>query len=109
VNKVLVRQRGGTGTEEFSVDPAWKALFTAWTDESLSDEFKDIIYNYGMEYSFADFVFLRAGWVHDQTGDITDYTYGIGVSYASARIDFAGYPQATGLDDVKRFSLSYEF
>lgn len=109
MNKVLVRQRGGTGTEEFSVDPSWKALFTAWTDESLSEELKDAIYNFGLEYGFSEFLFLRSGWVQDETGDITDYTYGIGVNYQGLSFDYAGYPQATGLDNVNRFSLTYNF
>jgi hypothetical protein len=109
MNKVLVRQRGGTGTEAFTVDPAYKALFTAWTDQSFSDELKDAIYNLGLEYAYQNFVFLRTGWVEDQTGDIRDYTYGVGLRYQKLRFDFAGYPQASGLDDVKRFSLTYDF
>jgi hypothetical protein len=108
MSKVLVHQEiAEDGSLE--VDPPYKALFTAWTDESFSDELKDAIYNVGAEYSFSEFIFLRTGWVQDVTGDITDYTYGIGVSYARVRFDFAGYPQATGLDDVKRFSISYDF
>jgi hypothetical protein len=109
MNKVLVRQRGGTNTEDFDVDPAWKSLFTAWTDEGISEEFKDAIYNLGVEYSFSEFVFLRTGWVQDATGDITDYTYGIGMAYQGLRFDYAGYPQATGLDNVNRFSITYDF
>ena len=109
MNKVLVRQRGGTGTEEFDVDPAWKALFTAWTDESFSKELEDAIYNLGMEYAFSNFIFLRTGWVQDKTGDITDYTYGIGVAYSGLTFDYAGYPQATGLENVNRFSITYDF
>lgn len=110
MNKVLVRQRGGETTgSEFEVDPAYKALFTAWTDESFSEELEDAIYNIGAEYSFADFMFLRSGWVQDSTGDITDYTYGIGVNYEGWRFDYAGYPQATGLDNVNRFSVTYDF
>jgi hypothetical protein len=110
MNKVLVRQRGGEGgTDDFEVDPAYKALFTAWGDESLSEEFKDAIYNFGLEYAFSDFVFLRTGRVQDETGDIKDYTYGVGLRYQGLRFDFAGYPQASGLDDVKRFSVTYDF
>jgi hypothetical protein len=110
MNKVLVRQRGGTTAgEEFKVDPAWKAIVTAWTDESFNEELKDAIYNIGLEYGFSEFVFLRSGWVQDATGDITDYTYGIGVKYQGLRFDYAGYPQATGLDNVNRFSLTYDF
>jgi hypothetical protein len=47
--------------------------------------------------------------VEDRTGAITDYTYGIGVKYQGLQFDFAGYPQAQGLDNVKRFSLTYDF
>ncbi len=107
MNKVLVRQRDEAG--ELKVDPSWKAIVTAWSDESISNELEDAIYNAGVEYAFSRFIFLRTGWVQDKTGDITDYTYGIGVAYSSIRFDFAGYPQATGLDDVKRFSVSYDF
>lgn len=107
MNKVLVRQRTTDG--ELEVDPSWKAIVTAWGDESLSKEFEDAIYNIGAEYAFSNFIFLRSGWVQDKTGDITDYTYGVGLSYSRVRFDFAGYPQATGLEDVKRFSVSYDF
>lgn len=108
-NKVLVRQRTDGGTGEFDVDPAYQALFSAWTDESLSKEFEDAIYNIGVEYAFAEFLFLRSGWVHDKTGDITDYTYGFGLRYQGLRVDYAGYPQASGLDNVNRFSITYDF
>jgi hypothetical protein len=108
MNKVLVRQRTGA-TGEFEVDPAYKALFSAWTDESLSEEFEDAIYNLGVEYGFSNFVFLRTGWVHDKTGDITDYTYGLGLRYQGLRFDYAGYPQASGLQNVNRFSITYDF
>jgi hypothetical protein len=107
MNKVLARPREEGGRTEY--DPAWKAIVTAWTDDGIGKEFEDAIYNAGVEYSFSEFVFLRTGWVHDKTGDITDYTYGIGVAYRQFRFDFAGYPQATGLDDVKRFSITYDF
>lgn len=108
MNKVLVRQRTGEGGT-LEVDPSWKAIVTAWGDEGIGDELDDAIYNAGVEYGFSKFVFLRTGWVQDKTGDITDYTYGLGVAYSRVRFDFAGYPQATGLDDVKRFSVSYDF
>lgn len=109
MNKVLVRQRGGTGTEDFDVDPAWKALFTAWTDDPISEELEEAIYNMGLEYALKEMAFLRTGWVQDKTGDITDYTFGVGLRYQGIRFDFASYPQATGLDTVKRFSITYDF
>ncbi|HMB67732.1 MAG TPA: PorV/PorQ family protein, partial [bacterium] len=110
MNKTLVRQRGGDDTgEKFSTDPGYKALFTAWTDDSIGEEFEDAIYNFGMEYGFSDFIFLRTGYIHDKLGDITDYAYGIGVAYQSYRFDYASYPQASTLDNVNRFSITAEF
>jgi hypothetical protein len=107
MNKVLARPKEVDGRTEY--DPAWKSWITAWGDDPIGDEFEDAIYNIGTEYAFTNFVFLRTGWVQDKTGDITDYTYGVGVAYRQFRFDFAGYPQATGLDDVKRFSITYDF
>jgi hypothetical protein len=107
VNKVLVRQTGDG--LNYDVDPGYKALFTAWGDEPFRDEVKDAIYNFGLEYGFANFIFLRTGWVHDVTGDITDYTFGIGVTYEGLRFDYGSYPQATGLANVNRFSITYDF
>lgn len=107
VNKVLVRQTGDG--LNFDVDPGYKALFTAWADEPFREEIKDAIYNFGLEYGFANFIFLRTGWVHDVTGDITDYTFGIGVTYEGLRFDYGAYPQATGLENVNRFSITYDF
>jgi hypothetical protein len=110
MNKVLVRQRGGTNTEDFDVDPGYKALFTAWNDEPFwTGELEDAIYNFGAEYAFSEFIFVRSGWVQDTTGEITDYTYGIGINYEGLRFDYAGYPQAEGLDNVNRFSITYDF
>lgn len=72
------------------------------------------IWKGGTEYTFYDFVSLRAGYIHDDDGDITDYTYGAGfslkrVSSVGLRFDYASFPQATDLDRVNRFALSYDF
>lgn len=72
------------------------------------------IWKGGGEYSFYEFIALRGGWIQDDDGDITDYTYGIGFSLkriakTGLRFDFASFPQATDLDRVKRFALSYDF
>ena len=111
MNKILVRQKeiGDGSTSEVELDPAYKALFTAWTDESLGDEIQDAIYNFGVEAALIDMVFLRLGRVQDHTGDIRDFTFGGGVLYQGLHVDFALYPQATGLDHVKRFSVTYDF
>jgi hypothetical protein len=122
---VLVRQRGGTGTEEFSVDPAWKALFTAWADEPFDEELEDAIYNFGLEIGGLESVFLRWGVVRDKRGDIMPDSFsrelwpdGMGFTLGpqlrdsgihfpvDLSFDFALFPQATGLAHVKRWSAS---
>lgn len=125
MNKVLVRQRGGTGTEDFSVDPAWKALFTAWGDESLEEELNDAIYNFGAELALLEGIFVRWGIVRDRTGDIMPKTFreelrpdGGGINFGAilrelgtdfphdASIELGLFPQATGLDETWRWSVS---
>ena len=125
MNKVLVRQRGGTGTEEFSVDPPWKALFTAWTDEPLGEEFEDAVYSLGVEFALVETLFLRWGVVQDKAGDILSEPLheepspdGVGVKLGpqlrtmgldfplDVALDYARFPQATGLAHVERWSLS---
>ena len=54
-------------------------------------------------------IYLRTGWVQDKIGDITDYTLGIGLRYQGLQFDYAKFPQATGLDSVNRFSITYDF
>jgi hypothetical protein len=108
MNKVLIHQTGDGLA--FDVDPGWKALFTAWTDESLSEELRDAIFNAGAEYALKEVIFLRTGWIHDQTGEITDYTLGGGLRYqhrgVSVQFDYATTPQPTGMDRAQRFSLT---
>ncbi len=89
-------------------------LLTAELTKPLVNADDKPIWKGGGEYTFYDFVSLRGGWIQDDDGDITDYTYGAGfslkrVSKVGLRFDFASFPQATDLDRVKRFALSYDF
>ncbi|MGH7740541.1 MAG: hypothetical protein ACRENS_00810 [Candidatus Eiseniibacteriota bacterium] len=66
---------------------------------------------WGIEVTLINVLTLRGGHVRDVTGDIDDYSFGVGVAlplteYAGARYDFASYPEAKGLSDLKRNSVS---
>jgi len=67
------------------------------------------VWDAGIEYEFNRLIALRAGYVSDPTGDITDYTWGMGLGYKGFRFDYASYPQSSYLDRVNRFSASYHF
>ena len=67
------------------------------------------VWNAGLEYEFNRLIAIRAGYVSDPVGDITDYTWGLGLGYRGFRFDYASYPQSSYLDRVNRFSASYHF
>ncbi len=81
------------------------------------------IHNMGAEVGFvainsAQF-FLRAGYIDDKSGYITAPTFGVGINLALDSVlggtnkklafDYASVPQASGLDRVSKFSLSFRF
>lgn len=67
------------------------------------------VWNAGAEYEFNRLIALRAGYISDPLGDITDYTFGLGLMYKGVRFDYASVPQSSFLDRVNRFALAYHF
>lgn len=67
------------------------------------------VWNAGAEYEFNRLIALRAGYISDPLGDITDFTFGLGLMYRGVRFDYASVPQSSFLDRVNRFSLAYHF
>jgi len=63
----------------------------------------------GLEYEFNRLLALRAGYISDPIGTVTDFTYGFGVAYHGFRLDYANVPQSEFLDRVNRFSAGYHF
>lgn len=100
------RSEGGVRLHQF--------LVTTELTKPLVNANDTPIWKGGAEYTFYDFVALRGGYIHDTDGDITDATYGAGFSLRETaniglRFDYASFPQATDLDRVSRFALSYDF
>ncbi len=83
-------------------------------DYGLGIEFDENVYGFGAEWSYVQSLFVRVGYKNDSAGDIQDVTWGFGVDLdrwvgEGIGFAFAQVPQAQGLDNVKRFSLSYRF
>lgn len=59
----------------------------------------------GVEARFFDLLALRAGYIHDEPGEIKDFTFGAGLTWrALVGIDFASVPQYTELSRLKKLS-----
>lgn len=106
-NKLLVvRHKDGTS------DSFYKALITAWSDQGVSRELKEVITTIGAEYWYSNMIALRTGYHWDETGKANYATFGFGLKYSLYRFDF-GYI-ATGdeghpLSGTMRFSLTIGF
>ncbi len=68
-------------------------------------------YHNGLEVRYTDQLAGRIGWYSDPLGDISDLTFGLGVTWKSLSLDFGSIPQArnSGLDNVKKITLGYRF
>jgi len=59
-------------------------------DYSFSDELKELISNVGLEYWYTDNFVIRAGYIYDREGKITNPTFGAGIKFGQYSFDF-GY------------------
>src|SRR5574338_411082 len=88
-SKLLVH-RDSTASDEF-----YKAIFTAWADESFKNELRDIVTSMGLEYWYGtpgDFLFaLRTGFFYeDPSYGIRKFlTFGAGIRYDIYGFDFS--------------------
>ena len=76
-------------------DPFYKAIFTAWSDQSFSEELRDIVTSMGLEYWYGtpgDFLFaLRTGYFYEDPsyGNRKFITFGAGIRYDIYGFDFS--------------------
>jgi len=92
-------------------------LVTAWADESMSNEFKEMDLHAGGEYRYGlsaikgqSFLALRAGYSFDHDGDLKTPTFGLGLKYNLFQVDVAYITgDNTPLQDSTRFSLNLSF
>ena len=60
------------------------------SNRKIATEFQEMIYNFGIEYWYANIFALRAGYIYDYDGNIKNLTFGTGVKFAGYGFDF-GY------------------
>ena len=79
--------------------------------ESTSDELNEVIRKVGIEYSYSDFIFLRAGYIDDKEGALFYPTFGAGLHYANLQFDFAYIPKRENLtlSNILRIALTASF
>jgi len=88
-SKLLV-SRDTTGSSEF-----YEAIFSAWGDEPISNELRDVVTSMGLEYWYGipgDFMFaLRTGFFYEDPGygNRKFATFGAGIRYDIYGFDFS--------------------
>ncbi|MDP2363466.1 MAG: type IX secretion system outer membrane channel protein PorV [Ignavibacteria bacterium] len=109
-----------TGNDTTSVSDDWyQAIFTAWGNESFSNELRDIVTSMGLEYWYGspgDFLFaLRTGFFYEDPnyGNRKFVTFGAGIKYDIYGFDFSYITTSVfkggenhPLSDTLRFTVS---
>ena len=136
-SKILVRQRvtetcidetnPETCTQQFSSDPFYRAIFTAWKPIDISiaptDEDQEIrtlsvidqlLFSAGMEYWYNDLFAIRGGYFYENpyNGNREFMTFGAGIRYNIVGVDFSyvyALKENHPLSDTMRFSLLLNF
>ena len=95
-------------------DQFYQAIFTAWGDDTFSNELRDIVTSMGLEYWYGspgDFLFaLRAGFFYEDPsyGNRQFMTFGAGLRYDIYGFDFSyisSIAENHPLDQTLRFTI----
>ena len=99
----------GASWEAVSNKTALVTLVSDYNQSLVTPDFRT--YNNGLEVRYADQIAGRIGWYSDPLGNISDFTYGIGVAWKSLTLDWGSIPQAKDADlpNVNKVSLGYRF
>ena len=138
VSKILVRQRVNetcidktdpeTCTKEYSSDPFYRAIFTAWSPieimssaaNSEKQELRNLsvvdqlLLSVGFEYWYNDLFAARGGYFYENpyNGNREFMTFGAGIRYNIVGVDFSyvyALKENHPLSDTMRFSLLLNF
>lgn len=89
-------------------DGAIKAIFTAWSDQSLRDEFSEALYTGGVEASFLQLAAIRLGryWDGDERYGFNTFGYSIGPP--AVRFSFARFTpfESSFIDEWRIYTVS---
>jgi hypothetical protein len=100
------------------VGAAWEAVSNKQFMLTLTSDFNQSLvtsdfrtYNHGAELLYTGQLAGRIGWYSDPLGNISDFTYGIGVNWNSLTLDWGSIPQAkdASLPNVNKVTLGYRF
>ena len=78
-------------------------------DDGFKEELKQLVVNSGAEFSYADIIALRAGYIWDDEGEIKTLTLGVGLQLLGRfKFDFAYIPSNSdvALANTLRVSIS---
>ncbi len=96
VSKEMVITDNGTDIDTSYISDDWyQAIFTAWGDDSPSEELRDIVTSMGLEYLYGtpgDFLFaIRGGFFYEDPsyGNRKFVTFGAGIRYDIYGFDFS--------------------
>ncbi len=99
--------------EKWETMSSISGIFKSFADGSASEEFQEIRFSIGAEYSYNDQFFLRAGYFYEHPNKGNRQYLGLGAGFALkvVRLD-ASYMVATAasspLDQTLRFSLTFD-
>jgi len=100
-NKLLIKPTGRGGA-----DGALKAIFTAWSDESLSDEFGQAIFTGGFEASLLQLAAIRFGRYWDGEIEFGFNTFGYSIGPPALQFSFARFePFGSPPNHIYTFSV----
>ncbi len=97
--------------DESSKDGTPKKEVGSKNTGSFQNEIDRMIFNVGAEYVYGGIFAVRAGYIYDKSGAISNPTFGFGLNYANFGFDFGytsgkpGHP----LTNTMRISLKYQF
>jgi len=99
----------GAAWEPISSKQLALLLVSDFNQSLVTSDFRT--YNNGMELRYADQIAGRFGWYSDPLGEISDFTFGIGVTFKGLNLDWGSIPQAKNSDlgNVQKITLGYRF
>ncbi len=99
-------------------DEGFTSFISGWADSPAAEEFKDIDYHTGAEWTYnlsEDSAFaLRAGYTHDTDGERKALTFGLGLKYNWASFDLSYFvplddKERSGFGEAFRFTGGFSF
>lgn len=78
---------------------------------TFGSELDTFIHNIGIEYNYSTYFAVRAGFIYDKLGKLSNPTFGVGIDYGGYGFDFNYISGAEGhpLTNTMRFSLNMAF